>query len=128
MSVPVNAMLGPLDVETVALAVRPGNGSIPLDLTATFAADLSVVKAVVQDVGFTAEVTFPAVMCAEASPYRCHRRLISDWAELHGIEVVHLRDERRRERHHVTPFAHRAGDDVVYGTDGGQLPLTVDAD
>ncbi len=69
-----------------------------------------------------------AVMCAEASPYRCHRRLISDWAELHGIEVVHLLDERRRERHHVTPFAHRAGDDVVYGTNGGQLPLTVDAD
>ena len=23
-----------------------------------------------------------AVMCAEAVPYRCHRRLISDWAEL----------------------------------------------
>ena len=35
-----------------------------------------------------------AIMCAEASPYRCHRRLISDWAALHGIEVVHLLDER----------------------------------
>src|SRR5262245_40240012 len=53
-----------------------------------------------------------AVMCAEASPYHCHRRLISDWAELHGIEVTHLLDERRRERHHVTPFARRVGDDV----------------
>ena len=55
-----------------------------------------------------------AIMCAEASPYRCHRRLISDWAELHGIEVVHLIDEARSERHHVTPFARRDGDDVVY--------------
>jgi uncharacterized protein (DUF488 family) len=55
-----------------------------------------------------------AIMCAEAWPYRCHRRLISDWAELHGIEVVHLIDEERRERHQVTPFAHRAGDEVVY--------------
>jgi uncharacterized protein (DUF488 family) len=55
-----------------------------------------------------------AIMCAEASPYRCHRRLISDWAELHGIEVLHVLDGERSERHHVTPFARRAGDGVVY--------------
>jgi uncharacterized protein (DUF488 family) len=65
-----------------------------------------------------------AIMCAEASPYRCHRRLVSDWAELHGVEVVHLIDERRRERHKVTPFAHRDGDDVVYGFDP-QLALPI---
>jgi hypothetical protein len=65
-------------------------------------------------------------MCAEASPYRCHRRLISDWAELHGIEVVRLLDERRRERHHLTPFARRSGDDIVYETEGAQLSLAVD--
>jgi uncharacterized protein (DUF488 family) len=63
-----------------------------------------------------------AIMCAEASPYRCHRRLISDWAELHGIEVMHILDEHRCERHRVTPFARRAGDDVVYEP-GGQLAL-----
>ena len=63
-----------------------------------------------------------AIMCAEASPYRCHRRLISDFAELHGIEVVHLLDARRAERHHVTAFARRAGDGVVYET-GPQLTL-----
>jgi uncharacterized protein (DUF488 family) len=63
-----------------------------------------------------------AIMCAEASPYRCHRRLISDWAELHGIEVVHLIDAQRSERHHVTAFALRAGDDVVYEA-GPQLTL-----
>lgn len=63
-----------------------------------------------------------AIMCAEASPYRCHRRLISDWAELHGIEVMHLIDEQRSERHHVTAFARREGDDVVYEA-GPQLEL-----
>jgi uncharacterized protein (DUF488 family) len=65
-----------------------------------------------------------AIMCAEASPYRCHRRLISDWAALHGIEVVHLIDEQRSEAHHLTAFARRAGEDVAY--DAGQqlaLPL-----
>jgi uncharacterized protein (DUF488 family) len=65
-----------------------------------------------------------AIMCAEASPYRCHRRLISDWAELHGIEVRHLFDDRRSERHHVTAFARRAGDDVVYEA-GPQLELPI---
>jgi uncharacterized protein (DUF488 family) len=63
-----------------------------------------------------------AIMCAEASPYRCHRRLIADWAELHDVEVIHILDERRRERHHVTPFARRAGDGVVYEA-FGQLGL-----
>ena len=29
------------------------------------------------------------------------------WAELHGIEVIHLLDESRHERHQVTPFARR---------------------
>ena len=65
-----------------------------------------------------------AIMCAEASPYRCHRRLISDWAELHGIEVVHLLGERRHERHKVTPFARHAGDGgVVYEEAVPQLAL-----
>src|SRR4029077_15063962 len=50
-----------------------------------------------------------AIMCAEATPYRCHRRLIADWAELHGIEVVHLIGARRSERHKVTATARRAG-------------------
>ena len=64
-----------------------------------------------------------AIMCAEASPYQCHRRLISDWAELHGIEVVHLLDEQRSERHHVTAFARLADDGVVYDDAGPQLTL-----
>jgi uncharacterized protein (DUF488 family) len=67
-----------------------------------------------------------AIMCAEASPYRCHRRLISDWAELHGIEVVHLLDEHRHERHKVTPFARHAADGgVVYEADP-QLALPLE--
>jgi len=68
-----------------------------------------------------------AIMCAEASPYRCHRRLISDWAELHGIEVIHILDEKRSERHQVTPFARAAedGDSVAYDASapGAQLDL-----
>jgi uncharacterized protein (DUF488 family) len=73
--------------------------------------------------GFTRLLTVAAdhptaIMCAEAFPYRCHRRLISDWAELHGIEVIHLLDENRHERHKVTPFARHASDGgVIYEAD-----------
>src|SRR5687767_13757750 len=55
-----------------------------------------------------------AVMCAEAFPYQCHRRLISDWAELHGIAVEHILDDERRDRHRITPFARLARGRVEY--------------
>jgi uncharacterized protein (DUF488 family) len=63
------------------------------------------------------------IMCAEAVPYQCHRRLISDWIVLHGAPVVHLRDARRREDHRVTEFARLDGDRVRYDT-GTQLDLS----
>jgi uncharacterized protein (DUF488 family) len=55
-----------------------------------------------------------AVMCAEAFPYQCHRRLISDWVELHGTPVEHLMTATQRERHRLTPFARLDGDRVRY--------------
>jgi uncharacterized protein (DUF488 family) len=63
-----------------------------------------------------------AIMCAEAVPYQCHRRLISDWATLHGTPVVHLLTATRREDHHLTEFARLAGDEVHYDA-GAQLDL-----
>ena len=64
-----------------------------------------------------------AIMCAEAVPYRCHRRLISDWAELHGVPVTHLRSAQRSERHHVADFARRDGDGHVVYQQQVALPL-----
>jgi uncharacterized protein (DUF488 family) len=55
-----------------------------------------------------------AIMCAEAVPYQCHRRLISDWVALHGTPVIHLLDGSRREPHRVTEFARLDGDRVRY--------------
>jgi uncharacterized protein (DUF488 family) len=55
-----------------------------------------------------------AIMCAEAFPYQCHRRLISDWVVLHGTPVVHLLDLTRQEAHRVTDFARADGEDVRY--------------
>jgi uncharacterized protein (DUF488 family) len=79
-------------------------------------------RAGIDELFASAQLGPTAIMCAEASPYSCHRRLISDWLELHGVEVVHILDQHRRERHHVTPFASRVGDDVAYEP-SGQLVL-----
>ncbi|MEV4568015.1 DUF488 domain-containing protein [Nonomuraea sp. NPDC049419] len=37
-----------------------------------------------------AEHERPAIMCSEAVPWRCHRRLITDALIVAGVEVVHL--------------------------------------
>jgi uncharacterized protein (DUF488 family) len=46
-----------------------------------------------------------ALMCAEAHPSRCHRRLIADWLVAHDWRVVHLLPDGRREQHSLTPEA-----------------------
>src|SRR5439155_14940835 len=63
-----------------------------------------------------------AITCAEAVPYRCHRRLISDWLVLHGMPIVHILDPHRSEPHRVTAFARLDEDDVRYDR-GTQLDL-----
>lgn len=62
-----------------------------------------------------------AVMCAEALPERCHRRLLSDWLTVRGVEVVHILDERRTRPHRLPDFARVEAERLVY--DGGQMEL-----
>ena len=46
-----------------------------------------------------------AIMCAEAHPSRCHRRLIADALLARGWTVVHLLADGRREPHALSPHA-----------------------
>lgn len=61
------------------------------------------------------------VMCAEALPERCHRRLLADWLTVRGVEVVHLLDERRTRPHELPDFARVEAERLLY--DGGQMEL-----
>lgn len=45
------------------------------------------------------------LLCAEADPWRCHRRLISDALVARGWAVVHIRETRRVEPHRLVPPA-----------------------
>ncbi len=47
----------------------------------------------------------PAIMCAEAVWWRCHRRVVADYLIAAGIAVEHIFDEKKREPAKLTPGA-----------------------
>ena len=64
-----------------------------------------------------------AVMCAESLWWRCHRRLIADFARIaRGVPVRHLMHDGRLEEHRLSPGL-RLRDDGLLIYDGGQTPL-----
>ena len=64
-----------------------------------------------------------AIMCAEAVPWRCHRRLIADALVARGIEVRHVTGPTAAESHTPTPFARFDGEHIVYdGAPQSRLP------
>lgn len=65
-----------------------------------------------------------AIMCAEASPYRCHRRLLSDSLSVAGVRVVHIVARGRSEPHQIKPPAVVRDGSLSYPAEpDGQLPL-----
>jgi uncharacterized protein (DUF488 family) len=63
------------------------------------------------------------VMCSESVWWRCHRRLVADFAELaRGAAVRHLMHDRRLLPHQPSPGV-RVRDDGLLVYDGGQAAL-----
>ena len=56
----------------------------------------------------------PAVMCAEAVPWRCHRSLVSDALTIRGVEVRHITGLSEPTLHALTPFAKVHGGRITY--------------
>jgi uncharacterized protein (DUF488 family) len=46
-----------------------------------------------------------AIMCAEVTPWRCHRQLISDAIVARGHQVLHILAQRKVERHVLNAMA-----------------------
>ena len=65
--------------------------------------------------------TTVAILCAEAVPWRCHRRLISDALVARGIEVRHILGPRRADPHEIDPNAKvlEGGRRLVYSGPAG---------
>ncbi len=76
--------------------------------------DTEEFRSAAQELMALAEVKRTALMCAEAVPERCHRRLISDWLLLRGFDVRHILDLGPPRAHVMTPFARVEGGRIYY--------------
>lgn len=65
-----------------------------------------------------AEDHTPAIMCAEAVYWRCHRRIVADWLLARGHSVVDIFGPDRANEHDLTRFAEVEDGRVVYPADG----------
>ena len=62
-----------------------------------------------------------AILCAEAVPWRCHRRLIADALTARGVEVRHILAPGKSELHALHPDARvLPGGRLVYPAPGGE--------
>ena len=58
------------------------------------------------------------LMCAEAVWWRCHRSMISDDLESHGIAVLHIMDAGKTTAHRYTAPARIVDGKLTYAADG----------
>jgi uncharacterized protein (DUF488 family) len=56
----------------------------------------------------------PAIMCAEAVWWRCHRSLISDYLKARGVEVLHILNHHKLEPHPYTSAARIVNGELSY--------------
>jgi uncharacterized protein (DUF488 family) len=64
-----------------------------------------------------------AILCAEAVPWRCHRRLISDALLAQGVEVLHILGPGRADPHELDPNARiLPGGRLLYAGPAGDQP------
>jgi len=79
--------------------------------------------AAVDEVLAQADAQVTTVMCAESLWWRCHRRLLADFASAaRGVPVRHLMHDGRLEEHRLSPGL-RLRDDGLLVYDAGQPPL-----
>jgi len=65
----------------------------------------------------------PALMCAEALRWRCHRSLVADALVARGAEVMHLESVTRATPHRLTAFARVRRGRVTYPVDESPSPV-----
>ncbi|HXT58114.1 MAG TPA: DUF488 domain-containing protein [Pirellulales bacterium] len=64
-----------------------------------------------------------AIMCSEAVPWRCHRRLIADALIVRGWQVFDIIHRGAAKPHAMTPFAQLVNGLLVYPAEEQDLPL-----
>jgi uncharacterized protein (DUF488 family) len=65
----------------------------------------------------------PAILCAEAVPWQCHRQMIADALVARGVRVRHILGAGQSEEHVMNPNAVVGADGVVMYPAAGQRAL-----
>ncbi|MEN3280097.1 MAG: hypothetical protein V7607_1237 [Solirubrobacteraceae bacterium] len=60
ISLPAHIQLGPIEIVSATLAIKPKAGILPLEAGATIKGELGPLKAVVENIGLRVELSFPA--------------------------------------------------------------------
>jgi uncharacterized protein (DUF488 family) len=64
----------------------------------------------------------PAIMCAEAVWWRCHRRIVTDYLVIEGVEVRHIMDRGKIDPASLTPGTEPQSDGtILYPAAQGEL-------
>lgn len=61
-----------------------------------------------------AQTSRVAIMCSEALPWRCHRRLVADALVVRGWTVHDIVGKGKTPVHHLTDFARVEGGEIIY--------------
>lgn len=70
------------------------------------------------------ESNIPAIMCAEAVFWRCHRQIIADALVARGIDVVHILEKGEAQIHSLNDMAQVLDDgQLIYPDPSGQQDL-----
>jgi uncharacterized protein (DUF488 family) len=86
--------------------------------------DTDEFRAALADLVQSAAVRRPAIMCAEALPWQCHRQLIADALVARGVRVLHIIQAGKQNEHELSPHARTLEDGrIVYPAGGAQLDL-----
>ncbi|MFH8452837.1 DUF488 family protein [Streptomyces fungicidicus] len=64
----------------------------------------------------------PAIMCSEAVPWRCHRRLITDALLVAGVEVVHIMSRTAAKPAVLNEHAQVHGGHLTYPAPDPEVP------
>ena len=59
IEIPAHISLGPIEIMSATVSVKPSGGAIPIELGATLKGNLGPLQAVVEDVGISIPLTFP---------------------------------------------------------------------
>ena len=69
---PKHIQLGSIDIQGLAIAIKPKDGKIPIEVSSTIKAELGPLKVVVENIGISSTISFPSEGNGNLGPIDCN--------------------------------------------------------